>query len=290
MKPIPDCIPDALTKILDAARAVSDDVFIHRKIILKVMSVLADSGDFGVDPSELYLTCWDVACRALGVKDPYEKEKARGNKAALGILKSLYERSSSDGDLLKASLKISYAGALTDFTGLGRSDIEEKVALYYSSRPARDESEKLAAELTRAAVVVLVADRAGEIALDRPLTEYLVSKGKKVFLAVAARPVFSLATEKDAVTAGFTLPVEVINPGTGMYGLMQERSSSQFREIMEKADVILAKGDTHFSTLTSENNIYYILRAGTPMVAARLAIPLGSGAICRDPENGHQPG
>lgn len=288
MKPIPDCVPDALRMIIAAARAVSDDDFIHRKILLKAMSELADNGDFGTNPADLYLECWETACRSLGVRDPYEKEKARGNKTALGILKTLSERSSSDGDLMKGSLKISFAGAMILFTGLGRSDIEEKIGYYYNSRPGLDESPALVTALEKADTVMLIADRAGEIAMDRPLAECLVNSGKKVYLTVAAKPVFSMATEKDAETAGFSDQIEVITPGTAMFGLVQERASTQFREALDSCDAVIAKGDTHFCTMSPQNNAYFIVRGETQLVADRLGIALAEGAIASGTgENGH---
>lgn len=288
MRPIPDCVPDALRMIIAAARAVSDDDFIHRKVLLKVMSELADAGDLGTNPADLYFDCWEAACRSLGVRDPYEKEKARGNKTALGILKSLYERSTSDGYLLKGSIKISFAGAMINFSGLGRADIEEKIGYYYNSRPGKDETEQLVADIAKAATIMVVADRAGEIAMDRPLCEYLVNRGKKVYLAVTARPVFSMATDKDAETAGYSELIEVVSPGTAMYGLVQERASSQFRECLEKSDLVIAKGDTHFCTMSPQDDVYFIVRAETQLVAARLGVSIGEGAIVKGmDENQH---
>lgn len=287
MKPIPDCVPDALRRIIAAARAVSDDEFIHRKVLLKVMSELADDGDFGNNPADLYLTCWETACRSLGVKDPYEKEKARGNKTALGILKTLSERASWSGDLLKASLQISFAGAMMHFSGLGRSEIEEKIGYYYNSRPVLDESARLINEIGKAGTVMIVADRAGEIAMDRPLAEVLIERGKKVYLAVTAKPVFSMATEKDAETAGYTENIEVINPGTTMYGLVQERASSTFRERLEECDLIIAKGDTHFYTMSPQDDVFFILRAASKATAKRLGISLGDGAIVSGMDEKH---
>ena len=101
MKPIPDCVPEALTMILAPARSVADDDFIHRKVLLKVMGEIAEEGDLGVNPADLLLHCWEIACHALGVKDPYENAKARGDKTALGILKILSERfpAGSGGEL-----------------------------------------------------------------------------------------------------------------------------------------------------------------------------------------------
>ena len=285
MKPVPDCIPDALDKTLATAKAVSDDDFIHRKVILKVMGELAEDGDLGSHPADIYLQCWEIACRALGVRDPYENEKARGDKTALGVLKYVEEHS-RDGmaaDSLRFALKLSFAGAMLDYNSLGRADMQEKTLAYLETAPVIDHTEAIVAALGRTDSVVLVANRAGEIALDKPLAEAMAALGKKVSLVVAAKPVFLMATEKDAVNAAYSGAVRVVSPGTAMYGLVQERASSEFRSLLSEAGLVIVKGGTHFATMTPQRDVFFILRTDEPEVAGCLGIPPGGGAIVRMP-------
>lgn len=287
MKPIPDCVPDALNMIIATAKAVSDDDFIHRKVLLKVMGELADDGDLGTNPAELYLQCWETACRALGVKDPYENEKARGDKVALGVLKILAERFPiPDEDRLRTAIKVSFAGAMLDYSGLGRSDMQEQVVEYYQTSPFRDDTDALVAAVEKADSVMLVANRAGEVALDMPLAEEMAARGKKVFLAVAAKPVFLMATEKDAENVGFSADVSVVNPGTAMYGLVQERASSEFRDLLNEVETVIVKGCTHFSTMSRQRDLFFILKAIEEEVAAKLDMPPAGGAIVKMPAEG----
>ncbi len=283
MKPIPDCVPDALSMIIATAKVVSDEDFIHRKVLLKVMGEIADEGDLGNHPADVYLNCWEIACRALGVRDPYENEKARGSKAALGILKYLEEHAPPELTPLEKALRISYAGVMTNYTGLGRGDIQEKVVQSFRVPPARDDSEVFLQAAQKAESVMLIAHRAGEVVLDKPLAETLADMGKKVYLVVSAKPIFSMATEKDATNAGFSGKIEVINPGTTMFGLMQDRASSEFRGLLAEVGMVIVKGYTHFSTMTPQRDFYYILKAVQEEVAAKLEVPLNSGAIVKMP-------
>lgn len=278
MKPIPECVPDALAMIIATAKAVSDDDFIHRKVLLKVMGEIAEEGDLGTNPADLILQCWEIACRALGVKDPYENDKARGNKAALGVLRYLEENAPAVDPLLSA-VTVSYAGAMLDYNGLGRGDMQEKLIEYLDTPPARDDTDALLAALNKASSVMLVANRAGEIALDKPLAETLAGMGKDVYVAVASKPVFLLATEKDAVNCGFSEAVKIVNPGTAMYGLVPERASSEFRTLLSEVDVVVVKGGTNFSTMTPHRDLFFILKAVQEEVATRLEIPAEGGVI-----------
>ncbi len=286
MRGMPDCVPGALKLILDTARAVSDEDFIHRKVLLKVMSEIAEDGDLGPDPAALYLRCWEIACRALGVKDPCENEKTRSDKVALGILKLLAERLTSSMDHLREAVKVSYAGAMLDYAGLGRDDMQEAVLACLDTVPARDDTDALLAAIRKAETVMLVANRGGEIALDKPLVEAMAALDKKVYLTVAAKPVFLLATEKDAATAEFPPEIEVVTPGTAMYGISQERSSSEFRELFNDVDLVIVKGATHFSTLAPRRELFFLLKAGREDVAERLGVEVGAGAVVRMPAAG----
>lgn len=282
MKPIPDCVPDALAMIIATAKAVSDDDFIHSKVLLKVMGELADEGEFGTHPADIYLQCWEIACRALGVKDPYENEKARGDKTALGVLKYLDEQKLQCGDnTLCHAVKVSFTGAMLDYNSLGRVDMQDKLLEYFAMKPAVDDTETLLDALIKADSVMLVANRAGEVALDKPLCEALAAMGKKVFLAVAAKPVFLLATERDAENISISPQVAVVNPGTAMFGLMPDRASSEFRTLLSEVGVVIAKGCTNFSTMIPSRETYFILKAGQDEVAAALEIESGSGAIVK---------
>lgn len=286
MKPIPDCVPDALAMIIATAKAVSDDDFIHRKVLLKVMGEIAEDGDLGTTPADLYLQCWEIACRALGVKDPFENEKARGDKTALGILKILAEKHPEAKDPLKKAIRTSFAGAMLEFSGLGRSEMEQKVMEYLATDPARDETDELMTAIGKAGSVMLVTNRAGEVTMDKPLAETMAEMGKKVYLAVSAKPVFLMATEKDAVTSAYCGMVQVVNPGTSMYGLVQERSSSEFRGLLSEVELVIVKGCIHFNTMSPQRDLFFILKAGHEEDAARLGIPTGSGAIVKMPATG----
>lgn len=282
MKPIPDCVPDALAMIIATAKAVSDDDFIHRKVLLKVMAEIAGEGDLETNPADLYLQCWEIACRALGVKDPYENEKARGDKTALGILRILAERfPEAKRDPLLYGIKASFAGAMFDYSGLGRSEMKEQIVECFDMTPARDDRAELAAAVEKAGSVMLVANRGGEIVMDKPLAEAIAAMGKKMYLAVAAKPVFLMATEKDAENAGLTPDVHVVNPGTAMFGLVQERASSEFRELLSETELVIVKGCTHFSTMALQRDMFFILKATESDVAARLNIPRNGGAVVR---------
>ena len=68
MKPIPDCLPGILDMVIDAVNHVSDETFMKRKVMTRVLADLADLDDLGSSPVELAGLCLRTASKAMGVK------------------------------------------------------------------------------------------------------------------------------------------------------------------------------------------------------------------------------
>jgi uncharacterized protein with ATP-grasp and redox domains len=285
--PVPDCVPDALAQALDAARQVSDDPFIHRKVMLKAMAALAEDGDLGEDAAEIAFTCLSSAYGALGVKDPYEKEKARSNRAMLGLEKHFAAYCDGAPTRLQGALALSLAGAMADFDVLGRAEAEREILERLELRPARDDREALLAALSKAERVLFAVDRAGEILLDKLLVREIARRAGQTRVVVASRPILAMATAEDARAAGLAdlEGVEIMDPGAWMLGLAPEKASTALQAAFAEADVVVAKGEAHFQALSmAGREVFFILRARCPHMARALRVPEGGGAVARWPD------
>lgn len=281
MKPVPDCIPETLNLVLHTARKVSDDPFIHKKVIKKVMGQLANESDLGSSAAELTFDCLMTAYKALGVTDPYEKEKARRNRALQGLEKSFRGYLDVAPDRMAACINLVLAGCMQDSDILGRADAERAILENLDIPVAPDEREGLIRAIDKAESVLFVVDTAGEIALDRLLIEEIARKAA-VRAVVARRPVLAMATRADAEAVGLGEVAEVIDPGAAMLGLNLRKASSAFRDIFASADLVIAKGEMHFTALTPvERGIFFVLHAGCGGVAEFFNTGSGSGVVAR---------
>ncbi len=276
MKTIPDCIPDILSSVLDAAHLVSEDDFIHRKVLAKVMAELSEDQDFGTSPATLCFRCMEAAYKALGVRDPYEKEKARRNKAMLGLEKSFRAYLDVAPNRLNACLNLVLAGTLSRDI-LGRAEAEREILEHLDTPLAHDDRKELVQSLARADNIMYIIDAAGEIVLDKLLIEEL-GKKSKVTAVVAKKPVLAVATMHDAEAVGLDRTnARIIDPGAAMLGLVLERASGGFREAFSAADLVIVKGENNFETLSGvKRDLFFLLQAECESVAARLDIPGGS--------------
>ena len=82
-----------------------------------------------------------------------------------------------------------------------------------------------------------------------------------VTVAVRGAPVLNDATRADAEQAGITQQVPVIDNGSDAPGTLLDQCSEEFLSIFETADLIIAKGQGNYETLSDVNkDIYFILK------------------------------
>ena len=99
---------------------------------------------------------------------------------------------------------------------------------------------------------------------------------EKVMVSVRGKHVINDATMEDAEFAGLTEIVEVIDNGSDAPGIILEDCSQDFRNRFEEADLIIAKGQGNYETLSEINKkIFFILKAKCPVIAKDLGCEIG---------------
>ena len=105
---------------------------------------------------------------------------------------------------------------------------------------------------------------------------------EKVTVVVKARPVINDATAEDAELAGLSRIVEVIDNGSDAPGTILQTCSQKFRKRFADADLIIAKGQGNYETLSDEGkNIFFILKAKCPVIAGELGCEIGDMILRR---------
>ena len=88
-------------------------------------------------------------------------------------------------------------------------------------------------------------------------------------------------TKEDACFVGRDRYAEIISNGDDSLGTVLSRTSEEFREIYEKADVVIAKGQANYESLSEENkNIYFLLVVKCQVMAQYLGVKEKS-FVCR---------
>lgn len=275
MKADPDCIPYALSQVLATARLVTEDEWIHRKVLLRVLGDLAEETDLDQSAPEIIFTSLATAYKALGVKDPYENQKARANKAFSVLAEELREEIRGSDEPLEAALSLALAGA-----GVDATEVQDRVAAEHSLRasraeePARDDREGLLRALGRAESVFYILNNAGEVILDRLFIEELARK-RQVTVTARHAPILTDVTVEEAEAMGFgeMENVALVDPGVAMLGIWREKASNEMRQAFDQADVVIAKGQANYESLAAaERPVFFLMRARSVAIANRLGV------------------
>lgn len=114
---------------------------------------------------------------------------------------------------------------------------------------ARDETAALEKQLNSSQKIVYLADNAGECLFDLPLANHL-AQAATVYYAVKGSPVQNDLALVDLDRSGLKgyFP-NVVSTGTNSPGLDLANAAAPFKQLLQEADLIIAKGMGHYETL-----------------------------------------
>ena len=114
-------------------------------------------------------------------------------------------------------------------------------------------------EIENAKDILILGDNAGEIVFDQLFIDQMPKE--IVTYAVKSAPILNDATMEDAVETGLTEMVNVIGNGSDSPGTILDRCSSEFIEKFNESDVVIAKGQANYETLSDgDRAIFFILK------------------------------
>ncbi len=274
-----DCIPCLFRQAVDAARRVSDDPDMHELVVRELAGWICMAG-LKQSPPVMAQRLNRYLRDKTGVADPYAADKARDNALALSLLPGLRQRLAAAADPMALAVRLAIAGNLIDL-GVKSQVNEAEIIRAITDAETCAFSGDIAAFKRRAAAartILYLADNAGEIVLDRLLIEQLGPS--RVTVAVRGAPIINDATLADARAAGLDAIVPLISNGSDAPGTVLEDCSQAFRAVFDQTDVVLAKGQGNFETLSdAPRDICFLFKVKCPVIATKVALPVGTQAL-----------
>jgi len=271
-----DCIPCFFRQALDAARLATDDKQTHERVLRELLGMAKDL-DMRQSPPVIGQKIHRLVRELVGTEDPYRDVKRRFNNEALRLYPKLRERVVKSEDPLETAIRLAIAGNIIDF-GVNSQLRESELAMVIEDCLTADSSDMELDSFRRAISgsedILYLADNAGEIIFDRLLIEQMPVE--KVTVVVKGSPVINDATMEDALHAGLHRIAEVIENGSDAPGTILTSCSQSFRDRFEKADLIVAKGQGNYETLSDiDKNMFFILKVKCPVIAQHLGCDVG---------------
>lgn len=229
----------------------------------KLMALIANTKEtdcapsLSVDIQKLYSSFWN--CPA----EDYTEVKKDFNRFMLDIEHTLEEKIRSSADPLETALLYARIGNYIDFAALSNVNQETALTLLENNSDSLDQEEYsiFLKELNSAKRLVYITDNCGEIVLDKLAIKILKETYPDLDITVLVRgyPVINDATMEDAEEIGLTDLVKVIDNGSNVAGTWIPGINQTARELLENADMIIAKGQGNFETMNDCGlNVYYL--------------------------------
>ena len=281
MKTTYDCIPCFIRQALDAARLTTSDENIHEQVLRGVLAA-ASKMDLDQSPPMMGQYIHQLIRELAGIHDPYKKIKDRFNRFALDLYPDLKQRIQTSSNPMDTAIRMAIAGNIIDFgvnAEIDRSIIFDTIEQAMLVQLFGD-IDMLRESIDSAKNILYLGDNCGEIVFDRLLIEQLPLD--KVTFVVRGGPIINDATMGDARETGMTELVNVIDNGSNIPGTVLEKCSKEFRECFADADLIIAKGQGNYETLSScEKNIFFLLQAKCPVISGHIGCEQGSFIVKR---------
>jgi len=278
MKTYLECIPCIIDQTIKVARQVTQDEGKREDLLQKVLVTLSNLS-YRQSPPYLGREAHRVIRKVLNNHDPFLKLKREFNQVAKKLYSSMKERAESSSDQFAYAVKLAIAGNIIDFGPGHHFELMKTIDQVLLKKPIIDDTESLKKDLEKASVILYLGDNAGETFFDKILIEQMPSA--EIYYAVRGSPVINDATSEDAYYAGLDQVAKVISNGSDAPGTILEDCSEEFKNIFEKADLVIAKGHGNYETLSEVKGkrLYFLLMVKCKIIARDLGCSVGDFVV-----------
>ncbi len=166
-------------------------------------------------------------------------------------------------------------------------DVRAAVQKSLAENFAIDHSKELKEAIKTSSTLLFLGDNAGEIVFDKVLIEEIrgLHPQLKVIYGVKGSPIIDDATRDDAAEVGMEEVAEVIANGDDAPGTILTQCSAEMRDLFQRADVVMAKGQGNFETLEEEQRrgLFFLLQVKCSAIAQHIGAQIGDLVLYRRP-------
>ncbi len=269
--------------LFDKQQHLTDD----QEYLDRVKEIIDNRDENDTSPYLVYLFTKEYEKR-FGKKASYKEIKKRYNDLVLSMESSVREKIENVTDPLLESLSYARVGNYIDFGAMNSVDENTFLSLFDEAGiHERDKKtvDSFVKQCTGAKSFLLITDNCGEIVLDKLFLEQLKKRFPSLEINVMVRggEVLNDATEEDATYVGIDKVAKIISNGNSIAGSVYEMLPDQAKEILNGADVILAKGQGNYETLSKQGrHIFYSFLCKCDLFTNRFNVPKLTGIFVEE--------
>lgn len=226
--------------------------------------------------------------RRFGKRDSLAAVKRQYNDLALSMEDELRVRIRQAEDPLLQALVYARIGNYIDFSAV-RDVSEDAFLSLFREASLRAEEQETAASFFRqcreAKHFLLLADNCGEIVLDKLFLQELRRAYPQLEIGAVVRggEISNDATMEDAKYVGLDKVAALYDNGLPMAGITYRLLPEETKAAVDRADVILAKGQANYETTSGEGfHVFYSLLCKCDLFTDRFQVPQFTGLFLEE--------
>lgn len=273
-----DCVNCIIGQIDKAIKLLNLDEEKAKTIQEEVLKK-SQSFSFNHTPPYVAREVYEYLATQTNCADPLENLKQESIQNALEFVPFIEKKIRQEEDKLFTAIKAAVAGNVIDFGAKEQFCLEEEINKVFTTHFAIDDYNKLAKQIEEKENILILADNAGENVFDKILIKIIkrLYPQKKITYATRGKPIINDITTKEALQIGIDKFATVVSTGVDTPGLELSRANTVFRNIFEKAELIISKGMGNFECLETlkDKRIFFVFKVKCNVVATAIGKEVG---------------
>lgn len=255
---------------------------------LKEIKELLDTRDDNDTAPYMVYKFNKVRERYFGQIPSYAGIKKKDNDLVLGLEDSIRKKIESANNPLETAFMYARIGNYIDYGAMNQVDHKAFMELFDKavlSEADRATYESFIKQCSEAKKFLLITDNCGEIVLDKL---FLVQLKKsfphlKIEALVRGGEALNDATVEDAEYVGLNKLATIYSNGMPVAGTVKEMLPKEAKAALDKADVILAKGQGNYETMNTQGmHVFYSFLCKCDLFTNRFNVPRLTGIFLEE--------
>ena len=234
----------------------------NAEYLSEIRALIDNRNENDTSPYMIYLFN-KIHLKYFGKIADYSAIKKQYNDLVLHMEDSLLCEINSSNDPLAKALIMARIGNYIDFSAMDSVNFDKFKSLLINADMRKDDIKTYNAflrECTKAKSFLLICDNCGEVVLDKLMLKQLNKRFPHLTIRAMVRGsnIINDATIEDAKYVGLDNVAEIITNGEAIAGTIYELLPEYSKEIFNNSDVILAKGQGNYESLSGQGrHIFY---------------------------------
>ena len=264
----PDCIPCILKMAISAMRSLTSAEKLIKEVLCEILEIPSFRGLYwNITSPEVIERVMEKIIDAMDDPDPFFSLKVQQNQRMMELYPYLRNLLREAPDPLHLAIKLAILGNAIDLM-IPDTSLELETAIRERLEETRIPLERFLEfrnKLKESELLLYLGDNSGEIVLDKLLIETMKEwrmrnggrNDLEVVFVVRSLPTLNDVTLTEAKMVGMDKITPVLENGIDgpLPGTITSRCSSEVRDLLQRADLIISKGGGNFDTLEGEEQL-----------------------------------